>query len=160
MKAMFAVWMVILTMFLGRTAFAEAKTGAKHYFEPTVAEWNCCAKEIRAQQADYIASRDAKDYSGARKNAIWHFQIAWQFNNEANAMLSDKVGWGSVEMIKEALALLDSAEAALGKDAKLKEHADDKRAIHARDIVKCQEKIDANRKAALDQIKELEKDSK
>lgn len=157
-------------LFHTRTAQAEERTiaaslageapVAHKYFEPTVDEWNCCAKDIRAQQARYAAARDKKDYEGARAEAIWNFQIAWQYNNEANALLSSKAIWEDKEKIKDAIALLDKAEASLEADAKLKEHADDKRAIHARDIVKCQEKIDANRKAANDQIKALEKAGK
>ncbi len=59
----------------------------KVYFEPTQDDCNCCWREIEDQVKAYQEAKAAGDFEGARENALFHFQKAWLWNNQAYAYI-------------------------------------------------------------------------
>lgn len=110
-KIIFACAMLAATLSFERSAFAVtgssvANVEDKLHFEPTQADWNCCAKAIVAQQSEYVTAKKAKEYHKAHKLALWHFQRAWLSNNEAHDIIVKNQKDIDISELKQAQGFL------------------------------------------------------
>lgn len=76
---------LVIAILFGMSGIASAEFRSEDgtYFEPTKQEQSENSEDIQWQQELYEKSKNAKNYYGARKSALFHFQLAWLYNNEA-----------------------------------------------------------------------------
>ena len=105
--------LIAVLFFVLAAQLSAGVTETAKFFEPTQEDWNTSAPAIVAQQAKYVAAKDAKDYPLARGLALWHFQIMWLYFNEGIALFNEANG--NVSVLKEAQNLFAAARDQAGK---------------------------------------------
>lgn len=92
-----------------QTAMADEKIESVKFFEPTQQDYNCCSKDIKAQQHRYQVAKDQKHWQDAADNALFYWTRAWVHFNWAVATAYSKTGWKDEAALKDALSFLSLA---------------------------------------------------
>ncbi len=137
----FAIAMLTL-VFMAVTV--EAK-----YFEPTPEQSKHEHKAIFAQYEAYKEARAAKNWEKVRELALFHFIIAWSYNNEALELLAEDGAYDNADVLNKAEMLftqaISSADAAISADSYTDQAKD------------CKAKADASRETVRAALKKLSK---
>ena len=76
----------------------------KLFFEPTQDDYDTSWRAIGDQRDRYLQAKDNQAWEEARALAMFHFQVAWLYNNEAYAYI--QTGQDAKEGLTNAEALL------------------------------------------------------
>lgn len=128
----------------------DTADGRKLFFEPTQADYDCCAAAIHEQQHAYEKAKIDGNYAVAIENSLFSYQEAWlHFNLAMSKYAADEKGFYNDESrLKGLLVLLDRAEEAIANDPKHKE------------AIKCKKLVKRNRVWIEKRIAELAAASK
>lgn len=137
----FAIAMLTLAFMAGTV---EAK-----YFEPTEEQSRIEHKAIYAQYQAYKQARAEKNWEKVRELALFHFIIAWSYNNEAVELLAENGAYSNVDLLNKAEQLLtqaiSSADAAIQADSYTDQAKD------------CKAKAESSRKVVRNRLAKLNK---
>lgn len=87
----------------------EVTISGTKFFEPTQADYNCCAKAIKVQQKMYQSAKEDKRWNETVDLALFHWTKAWAYFNWSMDTATSDAAWNDEVTLKDALDLMSLA---------------------------------------------------